>query len=162
MKKLLTITSKGEHYTSDLIDYEDGSYGFVGDFDNDWDGSKRWHEDPYGQADTTLHHNGKPIDSWAVPGIVLPTEVILAVPHIVLGCKAEVGFNRKSAPAVVFDVGPHSKLGEGTPCLAVRLGINPGHSSGGVDEQAVHYRFWPGVAAEIDGITYQLQAYRHG
>lgn len=166
MKKLETIFSKGEHYNADII-LDDSpvdpshlnSVFFVGDFDNDWDGSKRWKEDPYGQSDTTLHYNGKPIDSWAVAGIVLPPECITVVSGVVLGCYAEVTYKGRTRPAVVFDVGPHFKLGEGTPCLAVRLGIDPGHSSGGVDEQAVTYRYWPGRAALVDGIQYQLQHY---
>ncbi len=160
MKKLLTIASKGEGYTADFVDREDGSFSFLGDWDNDWDGSKRWKEDKWGQADTTLHHNGKPIDSWAVPGIVVPPEIIKAVTGVVLGCYAEVTYKGKTEPAVVFDVGPKQKLGEGSPCLAVRLSINPSHAIG-MDEQSVLYRIWPGRPAIVDGITYKLQPYRY-
>lgn len=166
MKKLLTIQSQGEHYTADVLldDFpinpaHKNSVFFVGDFSVDWDGSPRWREDPSGQPDTTLHLNGKPINSWKVPGIVVPPEVIKSVPGIVLGSKAEVSYKGKTEPAVVFDVGPHSKLGEGTPYLAQKLGINPHHSMGGEDAQIVTYRFWPGVPAQLNGVTYRLQKY---
>lgn len=160
MKKILTITSKREGYTADLVDREDGSFSFLGDFDNDWDGSPRWKEDKWGQAETTLRHEGKSIDSWKVPGIVLPPVVVKAVKEIVLGCYAEVTYRGLTQPAVVFDLGPDFKLGEGSPQLAVRLGINPHHAIGGVDEQSVLYRFWPGRAAVVDGVKYDLQPYR--
>lgn len=159
MKKLLTIRSRGEGYTADFIDREDGSFSFLGDYDVDVDGSPNWQIDPFGQADTTLHHNGKPINSGIVPGIVLPPVCIKAVKGIVLGCKAQVTYKARTREAVVFDVGPNFKLGEGSPCLAERLGINPDPTHGGVDSQSVLYRFWPGVPAEIDGVKYSLQRY---
>src|SRR4051794_26515806 len=124
-KVLLTIRSKGEGYTSDVIDHEDGRYSFLGDLDVDIDGSPNWHRDPDGQPTTSLKLNGKNINSDAVPGIVLPTEIIKAVEGIVLGCKASVAFRGKVSDAVVFDVGPHKKPGEGSPELARRLGIDP-------------------------------------
>lgn len=160
MKKLLTITSKREGYTADLIQDDDGSFFFLGDFDVDVDGSPNWKRDPYGQADTTLHFLGKPINSDIVPGIVLPPEVIKAVKGVVLGCYASVSYKGKSRDAVVFDVGPHFKLGEGSAALAIRLGINPDPNKGGVDTQSVLYRFYPGVPAEIDGVKYTLQPYK--
>jgi hypothetical protein len=168
MKKLLHIASKGERYQADLLwdDFpsdsrrKDSAF-FVGDFDVDIDGSDHWQSDPCGQADTTLHHNGKPIDSGKVPGIVLPPECINAVKGVVLGCKATATYRGKTVDAVVFDIGPHNKLGEGSEALAKRLGINPDPNRGGVDEQEVTYRFWPGVPAVVDGICYNLQPYHH-
>ena len=158
MKKLLTIVSKGEGYSADVIDNGDGSFQFVGDMDIDVDGSPFWKNDPSGQADTSLHYKGKPIDSSIVPGIVLPPEIIRAVKGIVLGCKAEVTYKGRSRAAVVFDTGPHNKLGEASYCLATRLGIPARmNGNGGVDEQAVTYKFWPGIPALVDGITYGLQ-----
>lgn len=159
MKKLTTISSKGEHYTADVILDDDGSVFFVGDFDVDVDGSPDWHRDPYGQSDTTLHHEGKPINSDVVRGIVLPPECIKAVQPMVLGCKAQVTYRGKTVDAVVFDVGPHNKLGEGSAALAKALHINPDPNNGGVDEHEVTFRFYPGIAAEIDGVTYSLQHY---
>ncbi|SRR6266705_1524555 len=159
MKKLLTIYSKGEHYSADLIDNEDGSGQFLADADIDIDGSPDWQRDPYGQADTTLHHNGKPIDSESVPFFVLPPEVIKAFKGVILGCHGTIHYEGKSIDAVCADVGPHSKLGEISPEAARRLGINDDPNIGGEDEQRVLYRFWPGKPAIVDGIAYQLQPF---
>src|SRR5437762_13029488 len=159
MKKLFTIKSKMEGYTADVIEDDDGSVFFVGDMDIDVDGSPNWKRDPYGQPDTTLHFKGKPINSDAVPGIVLPPEIIRSVEKVVLGCKSIVTYKGKASNAVVFDVGPHNKLGEGSAELARRLGINPDPNRGGTDDQEVTYRFWPGIPAAVDGIVYTLQPY---
>jgi hypothetical protein len=91
-----------------------------------------------------------------VPGIVLPPEVINLTREIVLGCFATVEYRGKFEPAVVFDISPHFKLGEMSPCLARRLGINDDPNNGGVDTQEIHYRFWPGVPANIDGKQFEL------
>lgn len=157
MTKLFDIQSKNEHYTASVFLDEDGSVFFLGDFDVDIDGSPNWKSDPDGQPDTTLHYKGKPIDSSKVPGIVLPPECIKSVKGIVMGCKAEVTYNGKTEPAVVFDGGPHYKLGEGSEALARRLGINPSPTRGGVDDPVVLYRYWPGVPTKVDGVTYDLQ-----
>lgn len=160
---MTTIASKGENYWANIIrDDADllndkPAYFFFGDMDNDVDGSPYWNKDKYGQADTSLHYDGKPINSDEVPGIVLPPEVINLTPEIVLGCFATVELNGAYEPCVVFDVGPHVKLGEGSPCLLRRLGAPaPRNGNGGIDEQVVHYRFWPGVAANIDGKQFTL------
>lgn len=160
MRKLLTITSKREGYTADVILDDDGSVFFVGDMDVDVDGSPNWARDPSGQSQTTLQFQGRSINSDVVPGIVLPPEIIRSVQGIVLGCKAAVSYKGRTRDAVVFDVGPHNKLGEGSAALAQRLGINPDPNRGGEDSQCVTYRFWPGIPAEIDGIKYVLQSYR--
>jgi len=162
MKLCTTITSKGENYTANVFrddgDLQNGkpAFWFFGDADVDVDGSPNWRRDPYGQADTSLHFNGHPVNSDAVPGIVLPPDIIKLTPDIVLGCFASVEYNGKHEPAVVFDVGPTSKLGELSGCLARRLGINDNPNTGGVDTQSVHYRFWPGVPANIDGNLFTL------
>lgn len=158
----ITIKSKGEGYMAAAYtgENERGSFvQFAGDLDVDVDGSPDWKRDPYGQADTSLHHNGKPINSDVVPGIVLPPELIKAVGPVVLGCLAEIEFHGKVIPCVVFDVGPHFKLGEASAAAAVRAGINPDPNRGGRDEPDVIYRFYPGVPAVIDGIAYDLQPY---
>jgi hypothetical protein len=41
----------------------------------------------------------------------------------------------------VFDISPHFKLGEMSPCLARRLGINDDPNNGGVDTQEIHLSF---------------------
>lgn len=159
MKLLFSISSKGEGYVANVIRDDDGSEFFFGDFDVDVDGSPNWKQDPYGQSETTLQHEGKPINSDVVKGIVLPPECIKASKEMVLGCKAEASYRGVTVPCVVFDVGPHFKLGEGSPAAARPLGINPDPNRGGVDEQEVLYRYWPGIPAVVDGIEYKLQHY---
>jgi hypothetical protein len=157
MKKLITIRSKGEGYTADVIEDNDGSLFYVADADIDVDGSPNWRRDPYGQADTSLHYHGKPINSDEVPGIVVPPEIINAVGPIVLGCQASIEYRGKKIAAVVFDTGPHNKLGEISAAAAEGLGINPDPNHGGVDGQEVTYRLWPGKPATVEGVTYDLQ-----
>lgn len=156
---LFSIASKGERYVANVIRDDDGSEFFFGDMDVDVDGSPNWKQDPYGQAETTLYHDGKPINSEIVPGIVLPPECIKASKWMVLGCKAQASYKGQTVDCVVFDVGPHFKLGEGSPAAARPLRINPDPNNGGVDTQEVLYRYWPGIPAVIDGIEYQLQHY---
>lgn len=159
----IRITSKGEGYIVGAYtgENERGSFvQFTGDLDVDVDGSPDWRRDKFGQADTSLHHEGKPINSDVVRAIVLPPELIKAVGPVVLGCQAECEFNGKIQTGVVFDVGPHSKLGEASAAMAVALGINPDPNHGGHDKPDVIYRFYPGVPAVVDGITYELQPYK--
>lgn len=155
MKKLTTVHSKGENYSADVIKDDDGSIFFVGDFDVDWDGSPNWHKDPTGQPETALTHNGKPIDSERVAGIVLPKEARKL--GKILGCKATASYKGKTIPCVVFDIGPSRKLGEGSVKLAQLLGINTHPVKGGTSRQEITYRFWPGIAAVLDGVTYKLR-----
>lgn len=162
MKKLLTIYSKGEGYSADIFENTDGSGQFTGDMDIDIDGSPDWGRDPSGQPDTTLHESGHAINGQEFPFIVLPPEVIVAFSLVILGCKAVVRYRGKISDAVVADVGPHRKLGEGSPKLARNLGINDDPNHGGVDTPEVVYQFWPGVPAVLRGITFELQTYHHG
>lgn len=130
--------------------------------DADGDGGNVWN-DPDFQADTTLHHDGRPINSNKVPGIVLPPKVILAVPGIVLGCKCRAlnTINNKEAFGVVYDVGPHEKIGEASVEMARRLGVPESPVTGGEERHIIFYEFFPGVPAEVDGITYILHPYGH-
>lgn len=160
MSKLLaTIKSRGENFTSQVFLHNDGRVSFVGDADIDCDGGPNPLKDPFWQSDTALHHLGKPINSELVPGIVVPPEILNGVKPIVLGCKAQVT-NRKTGKtelAVVFDVGPHSKVGEISPALAKLIGVNPNPINGGEDDPVLLYELWPGIPAVVKNITYTLQ-----
>lgn len=157
MKRLGTTGAEGFSCTWWLRD--DGGVFAVADFDVDCDGGSNPFHDPYWQPNTSLHHNGKPIDSETVSGIVVPGWLVRKVGPVVLGCKARCTYlpNMKSYDAVVFDTGPLTKSGEGSPYLAKKLGINPDPNNGGEDEAVVLYELWPGVPAIVDGITYSLQ-----
>lgn len=157
MKKLGTTGAEGFASTWWLRD--DGSVFAVADFDVDCDGGSNPFHDPYWQSNTSLHHNGKPIDSETVSGIVVPGWLVRKVGPVVLGCSARATYlaNMQSYPAVVFDTGPLTKSGEGSPYLAKKLGINPNPNNGGEDEPVVLYELWPGIPAVVDGVTYSLQ-----
>jgi hypothetical protein len=142
---------------NEIIEHEDGRVTWTAKLAVDNDGSDNRQGDPYWQRDTSLHHNGRPIDSEAVAGIVVPPLVINAVASVVLGCKASVKYLERVTDAVVFDIGPRKKIGEGSPELARRLGINPSAINGGIDAHVVEYTIWPGVPAVVDDVTYELQ-----
>jgi hypothetical protein len=115
--------------------------------------------DPYFQPDTSLHHNGKALNAYEVPFIVVPPAVINCVGPVVLGCMAAV-INLEtgdSTPAVVGDVGPGDKIGEASCECADRVGLDGNPNHGGCDENCIRYMIWPGVPAEVDGVTYALQ-----
>jgi hypothetical protein len=159
MKILLTVESCPVLFAEEL-----NLICFTAKFAIDCDGSRNPDQDPDWQWDTTLHGpDGKPIDSERVRGIVLPPGVINAVTGTVLGSLVKVTNtkNGKTADAVVFDVGPHFKLGEGTPALARALGLDPNSRHGGTDERIIGYEVHVGVPAVLDGITYALKPFHH-
>lgn len=126
------------------------SYFWFGDADNDVDGSPYWHDDPYGQADTRLHLNGKPINGDEIPFIVVPPQVIQKTPEIVMGCQGTMEYQEKIVSCVVADSGPSSKIGEASPAALRALGLPASHNgNGGLDTQEILYRIWPGVAANL-------------
>ena len=125
----------------------------------DCDGSDNRHNDPYWQSDTTLIHNGKPIDAESVPYIVVPPLIRNGVPGVVMGCQARITHThtRKSCLAVVADVGPRAKIGELSCEAARRIGLDGNPNHGGTDDPIVLYEIFPGQAAIVDGVTYDLQ-----
>jgi hypothetical protein len=141
----------------EIVEGDDKSVSWVAKMAVDVDGSPNWRRDPDGQADTSLHFEGKPINADDVPYIVVPPLIQNGVQGIVLGCQGEATYRGKTVAAVVADIGPHHKIGEGSSALAVALGINPSPTRGGVDEHVVHYRIWPGQAAVVNGVAYNLQ-----
>ena len=146
----LTVDSNG----AEVVD-------FLADFDIDGDGSGgNPHHDPCFQPDTTLHHAGQALNAERVPFVVVPPLVCQRTRGMVLGCLAVVTYRGRRAEAVVGDLGPAKKVGEGSPELARRLRIDPNPNHGGTDEFAVHYTIYVDVPAVIDGVTYQLRPLR--
>lgn len=156
-RPLESFNSEGFQTTA-FEDSPDGPCHVVADADVDVDGSGDPHGDPDFQNDTTLHFEGKPLNSDVDKWIVLPMPVIRAVKGIVLGCQATVHYKGKSCDAVVGDVGPSRKIGEISRAVAFALGINPSPTIGGVDDASVRYEWTPGVAAVVDGRRYELKA----
>lgn len=107
----------------------------------------------------------KYVDSATVPFVVVPPMIINGVAGVVMGCRAVVTNtkNNKSVEAVVADGGPRNKLGEISLACAKAIGVPAGEgarhpaNSGGVDSHIIQYQLFPGVAAEVNGVTYPLQ-----
>ncbi len=99
------------------------------------------------------------VDAESVPFIVVPPQIIRGVAGVVLGCKARITDTRtgRSVECVVADSGPRSKDGEASIAAAKALGINASALTGGEDDPVFLYELWPGIAAEVNGITYPLQ-----
>lgn len=153
----------GEKHDFTARAYEESKRGrcyMIADFDVDVDGSGPSHGDPYFQPDTTLHRDGKPLNSDLESFIVLPPACITKVMGIVLGCQGFATYRGIRRPCVVGDEGPTRKVGEGSYKLAKLLGMDPSPINGGVDGAKVTYEWFPGVAAVVDGIIYTLQAHK--
>ncbi len=107
---------------------------------------------------------GQSIDLNNVPYVVIPRHVPAMIRPRVLGCLVEValyvgdGMPERVVQAVCVDKGPKHKIGEGSVCLAGRLGINPSPRNGGTSKKVITYRFHTGVPAVLDGVTYELRA----
>lgn len=126
--------------------------------DNDGSGGNPEH-DPDFQSDTSLHHNGKALNSETEKFIVVPPAIVQGVPGIILGCQAFVTNtkNGRFSAAVCGDIGPRAKLGEISVALAKALGINPSPNTGGEDAHVIEYTIEPGVPAVVEGEHYSLQ-----
>ena len=84
------------------------------------------------------------VDSEVVPYIAIPPE--MKTEHGVrLGDLCVVGYRETWSPALVADIGPRGKHGEGSIALAKALEIPPSPRNGGVDRGVV-YVIFPGTA----------------
>lgn len=157
MKKLGICT--GEGYQSIVWEADDGHIFFVGNMDIDSDGGNNPDHDPYWQAQTSLKLRGEPINAEKVKGFVVPGWLPAAVKGIVLGCIGRItNLNTaESCVAVCHDTGPLNKDGEITPPVARNLSINPNAVTGGESSPIFLYELWPGKAALVDGVHYDLQ-----
>lgn len=151
-----------EGFQTTAWELEDGSCNMMADMDIDVDGIGDSHGDPYFQPDTTLHFNGKALNSDVDKFIVLPPPLIRGVAEIVLGCYAKVYYRGHVCEAVVGDVGPTRKVGEASRAVARVLGINQSPINGGVDDASVRYEWFPGKPATVDGRAYSLRPHRVG
>jgi hypothetical protein len=115
--------------------------------------------DPCHQDQTAYWNNGKFLNPYEVPYIVVPPMIIEGVDPVVLGSQGTVVNlkNGLSTPAICGEVGPDEKLGEASVDAAERIGLSGSPNSGGTDEKVILYAIWPGVPAQVDGISYKLQ-----
>ena len=98
------------------------------------------------------------VDAAKVPYIVLPSHWRAEAKGVVLGCKAQIEDTHTGnvIDAVVADFGPKSKLGEASIAAANLCGVRSSPKDGGTADLRFRYTFWPGVAAEINGVKYSL------
>lgn len=140
---------------------------FKADLDVDCDGSGgNPHHDPYFQPDTTLHYKGQPLNAEKIPFIVVPPIICQKTKGKVLGSRCVVTNtkNKKSTKAVVGDIGPSKKVGEGSPALCELLGINSNPNTGGEDQFVILYEIYIDQPAklEIDGELYEFELKSYG
>lgn len=81
------------------------------------------------------------VDSSRIPYLSVPP----AWGGVKMGDLARVSYRDQWSPAIVADVGPHGKIGEGSIALARALGINASPIHGGVGK-GVAVTLWPGSA----------------
>ena len=145
----------------EILLHNDGHISFLADCDIDCDGSGGNPEgDPYFQPDTTLHHEGKALDAYKVPFIVVPPAIVYGVPQLVMGCQARLHYREtgQSVMCVVGDLGPRLKVGEASVRAARRVGMPSSPITGGCgDFRLCLFELWPGKAALAEGIQYNLQ-----
>lgn len=91
---------------------------------------------------------GRYLDSERVAYIAIPPELTERL-GVRVGDLAQVSYQGRQAWAVVGDVGPRGKIGEGSIALAVALGIPSSARSGGVGS-GVNYAVWVGSGKGLD------------
>lgn len=124
----------------------------------DGDGGANIYHDPCWQADTSAHTvDGKPVDALSIPYVVANPLVAAAVPGVVLGCRAQVTYRGKTVEAVVADIGPRKKIGEGSIKLAELLGMPKSPISGGEEGEPVTWVIYPGMPANLNGVQFKLK-----
>lgn len=159
--KLKTVT--GEGFASPIYKLDDNGklkIFWVSDYDNDCDGPNgNPDNDPYWQSGTSLKLHGQSLDSYKVSGMVVPLGISHLFGPIVLGSLGRITDLRtmKSVWVVVYDEGPTNKNGEGSCKAAQLLEINSNPNNGGIDDPVILFECWPGKAALVDGIQYDLQ-----
>src|SRR5215471_12243951 len=131
----------------------DGRYVcFIADLDICNDGSGPSHGDPSYQPETAYYNGGKFLNADEDQYIVVPPQVRMKVPPVVMGCQARATnlLTGKWYPAVTGEIGPDDKTGEAAYCLAKKLNPKITHNTG--DGNRIYlYELWPGIPAVVDG-----------
>ncbi len=101
------------------------------------------------------------VDSARVPYLAIPRDLLQHGAHV--GDVAIVRYKGLSVPAIVADVGPKGKIGEGSIALAAALGLDPSPRHGGIGG-GVSVTLWTGthrgwprtaedIAAQVSGLV---------
>jgi Fungal chitosanase of glycosyl hydrolase group 75 len=134
---------------------------FVADADIDADGSGgNPDHDPFFQPDTTLHGpDGRALNAYQVPFVVVPPLVCQKTRGMVLGseCLVTHTLTKRQVLCVVGDLGPRSKIGELSVAAARAIGV-PWHPvTGGESRKVIDYEIRVGKPAVINGVRYALK-----
>ncbi len=95
------------------------------------------------------------VDAEVVPYISIPPELVHLGCHMGDVCHVVNVKTMARSPAVVADVGPREKLGEGSIALAAALGLDPSPRHGGCDSGILVILFpgsrrgWPRAASDV-------------
>ena len=136
-------------------------FGWTGPGNVDGDGGENVEHDPCWQPDTSLHYDGRPINSREVPGLVVTIGEIEEVPGVVLGAESSVTNieTGKTVQTVVYDTGGPEDDGEMSIQAAIRVGgVDPNPVTGGQPHPIFWYQVAPDNRANVDGIEYPLTA----
>jgi hypothetical protein len=137
----------------------DGRYvTFISDLDICNDGTGPDYDDPSYQSETAYYNGGEFLNADEDKYIVIPPQVRKMVPPVVMGCQARLT-NLKTGvthAAVTGEIGPDYITGEAAYCLAKIVNPDITHNCGD-DERHYLYELWPGIPAEVDGKTYELE-----
>jgi hypothetical protein len=134
---------------------------FIADADIDCDGSGgNPDHDPCFQPDTTLHGpDGRALNAYQVPFVVVPPLVCQKTRGMVLGseCLITHTLTRRQVLCVVGDMGPTSKIGELSVAAARAIGVPSNPVTGGESRKIIDYEIRVGKAAVISGVRYALK-----
>jgi hypothetical protein len=111
------------------------------------------------QPETAYYNGGKFLNPLKVRYVVVPPFIISTVDPIVLGSESHVinAETKMQTDAVVGDVGPDDKLGEGSCALAHAVGLSSNPNHGGTEKKIITYTIYVGEPAVVDGVKYSLQ-----
>ena len=147
ISKVLIVEGFGGHYVA-----------FISDLDVCNDGSGPDHGDPYYQPETAYYNGGKYLNADKDKYLVIPPQIRLGVPPVVMGCMGRVTNLETGvwSAAVTGEIGPSDKTGEAAYCLAKALNPHISHNEG--DSNRLYlYECWPGIPAVVDGKEYDLE-----
>lgn len=145
-----------------LIEHQNSWVSFISRLNIDNDGSGGNDDgDRFYQPDTSLHFKGKPLNAQKVSFIAVPPVICKKTKAIVLGSLVYVTHlgTGKVVSAVVGDIGPKDRVGEGSSALARALGLSGNANTGGTSATTIGFEIVVGVAAELDGTLFELQSY---
>jgi hypothetical protein len=148
--------------TSQLLDLQDSSWGFLGGMSIDADGSGGNPEQDPDFQDTTTYRNsdGTSLNLRVDRIFVIPEDWVRDIPGIVMGCQGEITdlLGGVTTPVVPAECGPNDKAGEASVATAEYFGVDSNPLTGGTTVPRFFYRFWPGKPGYAGGKTYELRS----